>query len=139
MGKNACLIYKFGKQKCCKCCNNIIQYRSFAYSVNMILGVLFAAVALIADMKSQSVSRSSLCNPMDYTAHQALLHGILQARILEVIPFLSRSSGPKDRIQVSCITGRFFTIWATWEALTERHAKCQVEISENKDAIVFPM
>ena len=65
MGKNACLIYKFGKQKCCKCCNNIIQYRSFAYSVNMILGVLFAAVALIAEVKSESVSRSSLCNPMD--------------------------------------------------------------------------
>ena len=63
----------------------------------MILDVLFAAVALIAEVKSESVSCSTLCNPMDYTAHQAPLHGILQARILEVIPFLCGSSGPRDR------------------------------------------
>ena len=76
----------------------------------MILDVLFAAVALIAEVKSESVSCSTLCNPMNYTAHQAPLHGILQARILEVIPFLCGSSGPRDQIQVSCITGRFFII-----------------------------
>ena len=27
------------------------------------------------------------------------------------------SSRPRDRTRVSCITGRFFTIWATWEAI----------------------
>ena len=42
------------------------------------------------------------------------VHGILQARILEwvAIPFCKGSSWPGDQIQVSCITGRFFTIWA---------------------------
>ena len=48
----------------------------------------------------------TLCNSVDYTAH-----GILQARILERVAFLfSRgSSQPRDRTQVSCIAGRFFT------------------------------
>ena len=45
-------------------------------------------------------------------------HGILQARILEwvAIPFSKGSSQPKDQTWVSCITGRFFTIWAAREA-----------------------
>ena len=47
------------------------------------------------------------------------VHGILQARILEwaAIPFSRGSSRPRDRSQVSCITGRFFTGWATVESL----------------------
>ena len=42
-------------------------------------------------------------------------HGILQARILEwiAIPFSRGSSRLRDRTVVSCITGRFFTIWTT--------------------------
>ena len=48
----------------------------------------------------------TLCNPMDYT-----VHGILQARILEWVafPFSRGSSQPRDRTQVFCIAGRFFT------------------------------
>ena len=40
---------------------------------------------------------------------------ILQARILEwfAIPFSRGSSWLRDRTRVSCIAGRFFTIWAT--------------------------
>ena len=43
---------------------------------------------------------------------------ILQARILEwvAIPFSSGSSQPRDGTCVSCIAGRFFTVWATSEA-----------------------
>ena len=43
--------------------------------------------------------------------------GILQARILEWVAMLSSrgSSRPRDRTQVSCIAGGFFTIWATRE------------------------
>ena len=42
----------------------------------------------------------------------------LQARILEwvAIPFSRGSSRPRDWIWVSCIAGRFFTLWATREA-----------------------
>ena len=55
----------------------------------------------------------TLCDLMDYTAH-----GILQARILEwiAVPFSRASSQPRDRTQVSCFVGGFFTSWATKEA-----------------------
>ena len=53
---------------------------------------------------------------MDYT-----VHGILQARIIEwvAVPFSTGSSQPRDRTQVSHMAGRFFTSWATREALSE--------------------
>ena len=56
----------------------------------------------------------TLCDPMDYT-----VHGILQARILEWVtfPFSRGSSQPRDRTQVFCIAGGFFTSWATREVL----------------------
>ena len=43
---------------------------------------------------------------MDYT-----VLGILQARILEwiAVPISRGSSQPRERTQVSCIAGRFFT------------------------------
>ena len=55
----------------------------------------------------------ALWDPMDY-----IVHGILQARILEwvAVPFSGGSSQPRDPIQVSYIVGRFFTSWATREA-----------------------
>ena len=61
---------------------------------------------------------SSLCDPMDYSLPGSSLHGILQERILEwvSIPFSRGSSPPRDQIHVSCISGRFFIIWATSKA-----------------------
>ena len=55
---------------------------------------------------------------MDRRAWQATVHGILQARILEwvAISFSRGSSQPRNRTQVSCIVGRFFTNWAKREA-----------------------
>ena len=49
------------------------------------------------------------CSPPGSSAHE-----ILQARILEwvAIPFSSGLSWPRDRMWVSCIAGKFFTIWA---------------------------
>ena len=43
-----------------------------------------------------------------------VVHGILQARILEWVacPFSRGSYQPRDQTQVSCIAGRFFTNWA---------------------------
>ena len=50
------------------------------------------------------------------------VHRILQARKLEwiAIPFFRGSSQPSDQTQVSHSVGRFFTIWATREALKSR-------------------
>ena len=49
-------------------------------------------------------------------------------RILEwiVYPFSSRSSQPRNRTGVSCIAGRFFTSWATKEALKEKTNKIKI-------------
>ena len=56
----------------------------------------------------------TLCDPMDYSPPGSSVHGMLQARILEwaAVPFSRGSSPPRDRAQVSPITGRFFTVWA---------------------------
>ena len=53
---------------------------------------------------------------MDY-----IIHGILQARILEwaAFTFSRGSSQPRDWIQVSRIAGGFFNSWATREALKD--------------------
>jgi len=60
----------------------------------------------------------TLCNPLDCSPPGSSVHGILQARILEwvAIPFSRGSSCSRNQIWVSCIVGRFFTIWATREA-----------------------
>ena len=60
----------------------------------------------------------ALCNPMDCSPPGSSVHGILQARILEWVAISSSrgSSQPRDRTQVSCIAGRFFTDWAMREA-----------------------
>ena len=51
----------------------------------------------------------TLCDPVDCT-----VHGILQGRTLEWVAFPSSrgSFQPRDRTQVSCIAGGFFTCWA---------------------------
>ena len=56
---------------------------------------------------------------MDCSLPGSSVHGILQARILEWIanPFSRGSSWLRDHTQVSCIAGRFFTIWATGKTL----------------------
>ena len=61
----------------------------------------------------------TLCDPMDCSPPGSSLHGILQARILEwvAISFSRGSSQPRDWTCVSCIAGRFFTIWVTGETL----------------------
>ena len=65
----------------------------------------------------------TLCNPMDCSPPCSCVHGILQARILKWVAIsLSRgSSQPRGQNRVSYIAGRFFTIWATREALGNLH------------------
>ena len=57
---------------------------------------------------------------MDCSLLGSSVHEILQARILEwvAMPFSRGSSWPRDRTQISCIAGRFFTNWAMREAQT---------------------
>ena len=57
----------------------------------------------------------TLCDPLDCSPSGFSVHGMLQTRILEwAAIFFSRASyRPRDRTQVSCTAGRFFTNWAT--------------------------
>ena len=81
-----------------------------------------AFVILNCFSRKVNVKIAQLCltlwNPMDCSLPGSSVHGILQARILEWVafPFSRGSSQPKDRTQVSCIAGRFLTVWATREA-----------------------
>ena len=62
-----------------------------------------------------------LCDPMGCRLPGFSVHGVSQARIQEwvAISFSTVSSWPKYRTPVSCISGRFFTIWAIREAHIE--------------------
>ena len=57
----------------------------------------------------------SLCDPMDYSPPGSSVQGILQARVLEWVAnsFSRGSSQLRDRTYISCIAGRFVTVWAT--------------------------
>ena len=78
-----------------------------------------------------------LCNTMDYSLPGSSVHGIIQARILEwvAISYSWGSSQLKDRTGVSCIAGRFFTIWATREASI--HLNAEFQRIARRDKIAF--
>ena len=78
----------------------------------------------------------ALGNLMDCSPPGSSVHGISQVRILEwvAIPFSRGSSWSRDWTLVSCIAGRFFTIWATREApmyiLLQLKKKKHIQLSE---------
>ena len=91
--------------------------QSYSFSSSHVLmwdiSILEKAVGLVAK------SCWTLADPMDYSLSSSSVHGILQARILDWVAISSsrESSQPRNRTQVSCIAGRFFTDWAMREAL----------------------
>ena len=85
----------------------------------------------------------TLYDPMKCSLPGSSVHGILQARILErvAILFSRGSSHPRDRTQVSCTAGRFFTVWATREAQLALHQKLfplQDLLFKTSSASLFP-
>ena len=94
--------------------------------VSLITGRCFTIWATREAQSESEVSQScpTLCDPMDCSLPGSSIHGIVQASVLEwvAISFSRGSSRPRDWIQVSCIAGRCFTIWATREA---RQSKTQ--------------
>ena len=71
----------------------------------------------VCECISRSVVSESL-QPCGLWPTRLLFHRILQARILAwaAIPFSRGSSWPRGWIWVSCIAGKFFTVWANREA-----------------------
>jgi len=87
-------------------CNNICKL-NYIWMLGMPFHQIFDILII-----TEFVYICFFCNPMDCSLAG---HGILQARILEwvAIPLSRGSSWPRNRTQISCTTGRFFTIWAT--------------------------
>ena len=83
------------------------------YSSSLAFQMMYSACLVVLQ------SCPTLCGPMDCSLPGSSVHVILQARILEwvTIPFSRGSSQPKNQKWVSHIAGRFFTLWATREAL----------------------
>ena len=84
-------------------------------------GAWWAAVHGVAQSRTRMKQLSSSSTSDSLQPHSlpgSSIQGNLQARILEwvAIPFSRGSSWPRDWIWVSCIAGRFFTIWAIMEA-----------------------
>ena len=104
------------------CPSNLITFfiSYLAYPNLKIIPTLTLRYACLSDMLKVLVAQLclTLCSPMDCSPPGSSVHRILQARILEwVATSPSRgSSQPRDRTPVSCIAGKFFTIWATREA-----------------------
>ena len=69
--------------------------------------------------KSESENHSVMFNSL----WSLTVHGSLQVKILEWVtyPFSSGSSWPRNWTRISCITGGFFTSWATMEAQSFRN------------------
>ena len=91
-------------------CLRLIHIVSISIWLPVWISSLFLLVA---------TSCPTLCNLMDCSPPGSSVHGILQARVLEwvAIPSSRGSSRPRNRTLVSLIADRFFTVWATREAL----------------------
>ena len=69
----------------------------------------------------------TLFKPLDCSLWSSSVHRNLKARIMEWVAMSSsrRSSQPRDGTWVSCIAGRFFTIWVTTEAPQSQFSSVQ--------------
>ena len=99
------------------CMTQNIHFQNYSSHCIKLLSCTEVNLAAAAAKSLQSCP--TLCDPMDCSLPGFSVHGILQARILQwvAIPFSRGSSWPRDWIWISCTAGRFFTIWATREAL----------------------
>ena len=83
------------------------------------MGILYPVCFTLYVLSLVVQSCLTLCDTMECSPPGSSVHGILQARILQwvAIPFYRGSSQLRDQTQVSRTRGRFFTVWASREAL----------------------
>ena len=91
-----------------------MRYKIY-FSVFRVLCFPVCVCVCVCVCVSVAQSCPTLCDPMNCSPPVSSVHGILQARILEWVatPFFMGSSPTRDWTWVSCIAGRFFSIWAT--------------------------
>ena len=91
----------------------IFQNTTFTFTLFSYFGLV------VCSRNCSSIMSYSMPTPWTIVLQALLSIGIFQARILEwvTIPFSRGSSWPKDQTWVSYIADKFFTIWATREAM----------------------
>ena len=96
----------------------VIKWNSFVSSYGSRYLIFF--VCFMNKFYEDKVVQSclTLWDPVKCSPPDSSVHGILQARVLELlaISFSRGHSRPRYQTWVSCIAARFFTIWATQEA-----------------------
>ena len=97
-------------------------WHPLAFRASCLLGVALCGGQNMCACVLVAQSCLTPCDSIGCSPPGSSVHGILQARILEwvAVPFSRGSSQARDRTEVSCIAGRFFTVWATREALMGR-------------------
>ena len=100
------LLFFQGKPYLCFCWE-----QSNVYSLDLTFSVHWLCCAVLRLVIQSCLT---LCDPMDCSPPGSSVHGDCRSRILKhiAIPSSRGSSQPRDRRQVSCTAGRFFTIWA---------------------------
>ena len=84
---------------------------------------LFSTLCLLQGKVKVLVTQLCLTlRPLDCSPPGSCVRRILQARILQWVAIFSsrESSWPRNRTQVSCIVGRFFTVWAKTHRITQK-------------------
>ena len=107
-------IYKINNKDLLYTIGNYSQYLVITYNGQKSKKNIYMKVKVLA-----AHFYDTLCQPMDCSLPGSSVQGIFQTRIMEwvAVPFSRVCSQPRDWTQVSCIVGRFFTIWATREAI----------------------
>ena len=99
-----------------------VIYESVSFSLILWEFIIYLqSVKLLARTLKSLQSCLTLCNPMDCSPPGSSVHGILQARTLEWVPFPPPGESSRLRHQTAslmspALAGRFFTTCATWEA-----------------------
>ena len=99
------------------------QVRWYGISISL---RIFHSLLRSTQSSVSTQSCPTILRPMDCSPPGSSVHGILQAGILKwvSIPFSRGPSWLRHQTWVSGIGGRFFTIWATWEA-TNQEVLCK--------------
>ena len=107
------LFYRSAHTLTKRCLHNMLPAVFFEIA-NVWKTDLMSKQRVIASKRAKSLqSCPTLCDPMDCSPPGSTVHGILQARILEwvAMPSSRGSSHSRDGTCVSCIAGRFFTMY----------------------------
>ena len=121
------------------------QNLSCLFHVQKSTGWLKILFRNLSESESEATqSCPTICDAMNCSLSGSSVHGVFQARVLEwvAVPFSRGSSRPRDWTWVSCIAGKFFTIWAIRETDKCRCDRCAFPLknkNKTKTWLCFPI